>query len=129
MPFEIKEPHIKIPLDGHAILIDTDTGTLYVDGNPVNTNIGKVYDKTTAKQENAGQPKRRVKLIESNGSITVIDVGSDGRIFILSFDREQYNTFRGKPKKAYSYWRNAKQGASFYEDDLKSPAWVKEGAP
>ena len=125
MPFEIKEQFIKIPLDRHTILIDTDTDTLYVDGNAVNTKLGKVYDKVTAKPENSGAPKRRVKLIESSSTITVIDVGSDGRIFVLSFDRTQYAAFRGKPDKQYSYWRNAKQGACFYEDDLKSPVWIK----
>lgn len=128
MPFGVKEPYIRIPLDGHTILIDTTTDTLYVDGDAVNTKLGKVYDKSTAKPENAGQPKRRVKLIESASSITVIDVGYDGRLFILSFDRVQYEAFRGKPKKTYSYWRNTKQGASFYEDDLKSPIWVRKEA-
>lgn len=126
--YEVKEPFIKIPLEGHWVIIDTETDSIYVDGNKLNTAVGKVYSAGLAKRErDTEEPKRRIKLIETLRSIIVIDVGHDGRVFFLAFDHSAYAAFRGQPKKQYSYWHS--QGIiNFYEDDLKAPAWRKAGA-
>ena len=128
MPFEIKEPYIKIPLEGHTVLVNTETDEVFLDGDKVNLDAGRTYETESCKPDNTkGWRKRRVKAIQTTNHAIVIDVGWDKRLFFLYFTKPEYSAFRGKPVKQYSYWNDGKRKA-FYEDDLSSPAWVKEEA-
>jgi hypothetical protein len=123
--FEILDEFIKIPIEGHTIIINTDMDEVFLDGDKVNLDAGRPYAKDFCKEENTkGFKKRRVKAIPTKDHAIVIDVGWDGRIFFLYFTKPEYKTFRGKPMKQYSYWNDGKRKA-FYEDDLTNACWVK----
>lgn len=126
--FEFINPFIKLPLDGHSILVNTDTDEVFMDGDRVNLDAGKTYEEVSCKPGNTKNwQKRRLKTTITNNHIIVIDIGWDGRLFFLYFTKAAYNTFRGKPKKQYSYWNDGKRKA-FYEDDLSNAVWVKSQA-
>lgn len=123
--FEFIDPFIKLPLDGHSILVNTDTDEVFVDGEKVNLGTGKAYEETHCKPGNTKNwQKRRLKTKITNNHVIVIDIGWDRRLFVLYFTKTSYNTFRGKPAKQYSYWNDGKRKA-FYEDDLSNAVWAK----
>lgn len=127
--FEVLGEFIKIPIEGHSVIINTDTDEVFLDGDKVNTNIGgRPYTSEYRKPDNTkGWKKWRVKAIPTKDHAIVVDIGWNGRVFILYFTKQEYKAFRGKPMKQYSYWNNGKR-KDFYEDDLSNACWVKTRA-
>lgn len=120
---------IKIPMENHALLIDTSEegkDSIFIDGERVKTTSAEQYMTKYAKKVNLPHPKRRIATIQSRNFIWVLNIGIDGRIFLHKFTPEKYRTFRGKPEMTFSYWNcKSEKTKYFYDGDLTIPAFVR----
>jgi len=123
---ETRKGIIKILFWKQSILIDGENDKLYVNGNPlITTQTTKLYDLRHTKSGNDLRPKKRIKTLNVDKYMVVIDVSWDGRLFFLLFTKPAYKSLRASPCWSASYWNNrhTKQ-KEFYAEGLSVPKYL-----
>jgi hypothetical protein len=91
-----------------SVLIDPSKDELYINGTKIGSKLEKIYK---IDYQNRDKPiKQRLKTIKDGEYFLVVDIGPDGKLFILWFYGRSYLEFRGKPLKEWSYMQGR-----FYE--------------
>jgi hypothetical protein len=116
----LNEDTILIKTDGLALIIETNTGFLYINGIRLKTTqTDRKYITDFKKEENLDKSHKRLKSIKLPHELMfIINKGYDARIFFHLYTAKEYAKFRGNPYWSASWWNTQK---AWYEQDMIIP--------
>ncbi len=109
-----------------CLFIDVEADRIYLDGLRILTTRPEFnYNKGLMFEKNKRAEKKRLRTLKFCGKVFCLDVGHDGRLFMILFSRDAYEKFRGAPIITYSYHHSRREGLKkFYAGDLSNPVKV-----
>jgi len=112
--------------DSYSFVIDVNEDKIYLNGKRVVTSGGRFFHPNFLKKKNLEYPpKRNLFVLDFLGFVLKVDVGYDGRVFWLVFNKSDYTRFRHPPVWQFSYWHNRyKHQKEFFLNDLSNPVRV-----
>lgn len=135
---ELDETNNKIIATLHfqhrAIIIDIANDKLYTHDKRrekterlMTTHIMKRYQEEYLKEQNKGH-RQKVRILEwyHHAYSLQVNVGEDGRVFILIYKATTHAKYRGKPELQVSYHHRRGKGKYLYLQDLKNPIRIWE---
>jgi hypothetical protein len=118
---------IKIKIPENSFIIDLETDKLYWNGQRIlTTEAIRKYEYSHKKENNTLFNHRRIVEIKDykNLLVFVIDIGYDGRLFFMLFDKN-YGNFRAEPIHKLSYWHDRKEKTKkWYDQDMINPVQI-----
>ena len=114
--------------DSYVILLENDM-LLFNGKRIITTHTERLYSREFIKRHNLNKKHKRLVSQFKGNQVFIIDIGYDGRLFMLCFTNKKYNEYRGQPMWKASYWHDRRnKEKKFYVTDMQIPVrtWERQ---